>query len=438
MSYPALPRFDHLSKQIRLQSQLKHEYGANGIDAVLAKAGSALEAALDELRGLPIDQGLARKEPSGLADIQALRPSGPRRLWDAVDTARYVERVEGALLGRFAGCTLGAPVEFWPVNKMADWAAEIGDAFPPVDYWSEIPEPHQLRYRTSRRDAYTRSRLDGVPVDDDVTYTLLGLLIAEDHGPEFSVADVGTAWLKYLPMACTAEHVALENLRKGIPAEQAGATDNPYCEWIGADIRSDPWGYLAPGWPAKAAELAWRDAYLSHRRNGIYGEMFFAAAISAAFAVDDPVEALEIGLTEIPAECAMAKAVRWALDTAPQITDYKIARDTVDREFVGMSGVHTINNACLTIWGLTIGRRDFTKVISETVAMGLDNDCTAATVGSLCGAVVGAAGIPPHWTASFNGKVRTYMNDRAEFAIPDVVTRFAGQARRMFGERSAQ
>ena len=85
-----------------------------------------------------------------------------------------------------------------------------------------------------------------------------------------------------------------------MPAERAAEKDNPFCEWIGADIRADPWGYLAPGWPEKAAEMAWRDAYLSHRRNGIYGEMFFAAAISAAFTVDHPVEALEIGLTEIP------------------------------------------------------------------------------------------------------------------------------------------
>ena len=31
--------------------------------------------------------------------------------------------------------------------------------------------------------------------------------------------------------------------------------------------------------------------------------MFFSAAISAAFAVDSTVEALEIGLEEIPADC---------------------------------------------------------------------------------------------------------------------------------------
>ena len=83
---------------------------------------------------------------------------------------------------------------------------------------------------------------------------------------------------------------------------QAAELENPYLNWIGADIRSDPWGYAAPGWPEKAAEIAYRDAYVSHRRNGIYAAMYFSAAISAAFTVNDPVDALKIGLEEIPAE----------------------------------------------------------------------------------------------------------------------------------------
>ena len=49
---------------------------------------------------------------------------------------------------------------------------------------------------------------------------------------------------------------------------------------------------MAPGYPEKAAEMAYNDAYLSHRRNGIYGEMFFSAVQSAAFTVDTAVEQL--------------------------------------------------------------------------------------------------------------------------------------------------
>ena len=63
------------------------------------------------------------------------------------------------------------------------------------------------------------------------------------------------------------------------------------------DIRADPWGNMAPGWPEQAAPMAYRDAFPSHRRQGIFGEAFFFAAmastlaVASAFAVDDQGEA---------------------------------------------------------------------------------------------------------------------------------------------------
>jgi len=433
MTYPETPDYRRLIDQITLYTQLKHEHGAEGIAPILAQTESALQQAVEELRVLPGDAEMARREPDDLAGIQALRPDGPRRLWDSFDEPAYRERLSGALLGRMAGNVLGAPVEFWTIERMASLAKENGEAFPPTDYWRYVPNPFKLRYQTTPVEAYTRDKLNGVPVDDDLAYTLLGLLVLEDFGPDFDIEDIGKAWVTYLPFACTAEDVALRNLRAGVPALQAGATDNPYNEWIGADIRSDPWGYLAPGLPERAAEMAYRDAYISHRRQGIYGEMFFTAAIAAAFAVDDPVEALEIGLTEIPAQCALTKAARWALDIAPQIGDYRQARDAMEERFRGMHRVHTINNACLTIWGITIGGTDFTRVIAETVAMGMDNDCTAATAGSIVGAIVGKQGIPEHWYRNFGDTVHSYLIGHPSFSIRDLIGRFTTQAERVFG-----
>jgi ADP-ribosylglycohydrolase len=387
-----------------------------------------LKSVLIRMRQLPVDRALAQREPNDLRAIRQLRPSGPRRLWSRFDSGTYRDRMEGALLGRMAGCTLGAPVEGWSIPNMQNLAREKGDKFPPTDYWNYVNDPTSKRYDTSPIEAYTRSKMNGVPVDDDIVYTLLGLLVVEEFGPAFTVEQNGAAWMKYLPMACTAEKVALDNLKAGIPARKAGEKNNPYCEWIGADIRADPWGYMAPGWPEKAAEMAWRDAYMSHRRNGIYGAMFFAAAISAAFTVNDPVEALKIGLTEIPLDCALAKAVRWAFRQAPRIRNYRQAREAVDRHFAGMYNFHTINNACLTIWGITIGGTNFTKVIGETVAMGLDNDCTAATAGSIVGAVVGKKRIPKHWYKSFNNTVWSYLIGKPKFRIDDLARRFEKQA----------
>jgi ADP-ribosylglycohydrolase len=433
-NYPAITNLPGFVNKIELYTQLKHEYGAKKIEPIIARIEQALKAALHQLQTLPVDRAMVEREPDNREAIRRLRPNGPRRIWKRLDLAAYRPRLEGAMLGRCAGCTLGAPVEFWTVPKMEALARENGMSFPPQDYWSYVPDPAELRYQMSPRSAYTSDGMDGVPVDDDIIYTLLGLLIVENFGPEFTTGDVGQAWLKYLPYACTAEDVALKNLTKGVPALKAGARDDPYCEWIGADIRADPWGYLAPGWPEKAAAMAYRDAFISHRRNGVFGEMFFAAAIAAAFAVDDPIKALRIGLTEIPRDCAMAKAVRWALRVAPRIRNYRDARKAMETHFRGMNGVHTINNACLTIWGITIGGTDFTRVIGETVAMGMDNDCTAATAGSIVGAVVGRRGIPRQWTRPFHDTVHSYLIGKRKFAISGLLRRFARQAERIWAE----
>jgi len=431
MDYPNTPDFWRLVNGVTLYAQLMHEYGAQDVAPVLAKAEEALAAAVKELQELPVDPELAKQEPNSLEEIRSLRPSGPRRMWDRFVESSYRDRLEGALLGRMAGCTLGAPVEFWPIARMENLAKETDNAFPPVNYWTHVPDPYEKRYDMSPREDYTRDKMNGVPVDDDITYTLLGLLIAEDHGPDFTVEEVGKAWLKYLPIACTAEEIALKNLKAGVPASKAGEVENPCCEWIGADIRSDPWGYMAPAFPEKAAAMAYHDAYISHRRQGIYGEMFFSAAIAAAFSVNHPVEALEIGLTEIPENCAMARAVRWALGAAPEITNYRQARAAMTEHFKGMSDVHTINNACLTIWGLTIGGTDFTRVIGETVAMGMDNDCTAATAGSIVGAIIGKQGIPQHWYRNFNDTVHSYLIGQKSFSIHDLLNRFTRMAARI-------
>jgi ADP-ribosylglycohydrolase len=370
-------------------------------------------------------------ELNSLEEIKKARPQGSKRLTKKIP-ADFQDRLAGALLARISGCLLGAIMEALPVQEMQDWADKTGDQFPPVDYWSKAPGvPGTLRYNMSTIEEYTRTEIKYVPVDDDIIYTLLGLLIMEDYGSDFTVEDVGKAWIKYLPYACTAEEIALNNLNAGVAASKVGELNNPYTELIGADIRSDPWAYVAPGWPEKAAELAWRDATISHRKNGIYSEMYFSAVQSAAFVVDDAMEALEIGLTEIPKDCELAYAVKWAMLERKNIHTYLEARKAVDEKFPGMAINHAINNTCLTIFGLSIGGKDVSKVISETVAMGLDNDCTAATAGSIIGAIVGKKGISKHWYQSFNNTIKSYLIDRKEFKIDDVLKRFTEQAEKL-------
>ena len=419
-------------RKINAFAQQKVEFGA-GATAVAEKVAeieTLLAQKIAELDALPDDAELAKAEPNDLETIRSLRPDGSRRIWSGLSDD-FRERLEGSWLARCAGCTLGSIVEGWTVERMEDWANYLGDEYPLVDYWSVAEQPHMTKYQTSLREDFTPAKMDGVPTDDDLNYTLLGMMILEEYGLDFTTAELGEAWVKYLPFAFTAEGIALDNLRAGAPAVQAAEVDNPFLNWIGADIRSDPWAYAAPGWPEKAAEFAWRDAYVSHRRNGIFAAMFFSAAISAAFAVDDPVAALRIGLEEIPADCLLAQEVRWALDKAPEVANYRDAAALIEERYPNMGKAHAINNTVLTVWGLTVGGDDFSKVIGETVAMGQDNDCTAATAASIWGAVYGKSAIPKHWIKNFNNKVHTFLYHQSPFAIDDTIDRFIALAQQV-------
>ena len=346
-----------------------------------------------------------------------------------MDKEIYRDKLRAAFLGRAAGCTLGAPVEGWTTSQMESHAQKLGTPFPCEDYWADIPYPDTPRYIYNVYRDYTKPYMNGVPCDDDIGFTLLSLFIAEEgHGRDFTIEDVKNAWLKYITLAYTAEEVALKNLRAGVPAEKAAELDNPYTEWIGADIRCDGYGYMAPGDPEKAAAMAETDARISHRNNGVYGARFFASAIAWAFECSDTKMALEKGLCFIPAESELASGLRWALEKWDTVGDFRRAEALVDERYPGMHNVHTINNACLTVFGLALGKNDIGRVISNCVAMAHDCDCTAATAGSLAGAAYGMKALDKKWYAPFGDTVHSFYNGPRSYSINDILARYERMA----------
>jgi ADP-ribosylglycohydrolase len=252
--------------------------------------------------------------------------------------------------------------------------------------------------------------------DDDIDYTILGLHILEKYGANFTTEHVADEWLSLLPyqMVYTAERITYQNLVNDVPVERAGNWRNPYREWIGAQIRADGWAYGAAAWPEKAADFAWRDASLSHVKNGIYGEMWAAAMIAGAFGIEtkklslsDIERIIGIGLSEIPAKCRLAEAIEKLIAWRKELDDWQAAWERINTLCGHYHWVHTINNALLVGLGLLYGEGDFSKSISIAVMGGWDTDCNGATVGSILGAVLGASQLPSHWTEPLHDRTRS-------------------------------
>ena len=165
--------------------------------------------------------------------------------------------------------------------------------------------------------------------------------------------------------------------------------------------------------------MAWRDASISHVKNGIYGEMWVAGMIAAAFVVDDPGEAIEAGLSVIPSRCRLAEAIRKVLEWKSEMSDLYDSFDLSDMshpinrihaewdETRSHDWCHTISNAMIVAAALLWGDRDFERTICMAVSACFDTDCNGATAGSVLGAMLGAEALPAKWTSPLNDTLET-------------------------------
>ncbi len=344
-------------------------------------------------------------EPSVLSDIQAVVPADKPSLHKPKKPDP--DKILGAWLGRSAGCLLGKPVEGW---NRADILRRLQE--------SENYPIHQ----------YLEDGVTCMPNDDDTNYTMVGLALLEERGFDFTTADVANIWLSRLPAYATftAEVTAYRNILCGVPADRAAVTCNPYREWIGAQIRADIFGYVCPGDPKRAAALAWKDAALSHIKNGIYGEMFVAAMLAAAAVTTDFDIILAAGLGEIPENCRLRREIDRTLQLCRENEDYTKVIDEIHKSYpenTNHNRVHTIANAMIVVLALYYGCMDFAKSIGIAVEAGMDTDCNGATVGSIVGMAIGAAQLPDKYVRPLNDTMHTQLSGFDGTSISDLARR---------------
>ena len=207
-----------------------------------------------EFDSLPRRSDFPYEEPSTLEAILKARPKGSRSLDLQISLDEYHNKIYGAWIGRCVGCLLGKPVEGWTKEKIESYL-KLAQSYPLGDYFPEIvPHPKGYSLHPSYKEA-VKGKIDGMPRDDDIDYTILGLHILEEHGFDFTTEDLASEWLSHFPyyLVYTAERVAYRNLVNGLSPPKTATYMNPYREWIGAQIRGDIWGYVAPGKPETAA-----------------------------------------------------------------------------------------------------------------------------------------------------------------------------------------
>jgi len=276
----------------------------------------------------------------------------------------YREKVLGCWLGKAVGGTLGQPYEG------SDGPLELS-------YYNPVPE--------------------GMIPNDDLDLQVLWACVLDGMKDPLIARDVFSgAWVKNVEFPWDEYGIAIRNLRNGIKAPHSGSYGNWFKDGLGAAIRSEIWACLAPGKPKLAADFAYEDACVDHVGDGIYAEQFLSALESAAFLENDINRLLDAGLSVIPGECRLAKAIGdvrlWSMEGG----DWLEIRRKILGKWGSENFTDVVMNISFLVMALILGKGDFSTTVCLAVNCGRDADCTAASAGAIMG-IINPDGIAERW-----------------------------------------
>jgi ADP-ribosylglycohydrolase len=294
--------------------------------------------------------------------------------------ADYADRVRGAWIGKCIGTALGDPVEGWTRERIAAEHAPIrGYLVPPK------------------------------VENDDTAYPILVLHALDEHGPGFTSADLALEWVGHLPLAFTAEWSAIDNVKAGVFPPESRWARNPCGAWVGGAMRTEIHGLLAPLDPERAAELAFRDAVISHYREGMDGAIYTAVLTSLAFSGEDVETLLRRALDYVRADGAFAGTVERTLDACRRNGDPGRVMDELRSDLDRYHWIHTLPNLVCAVTGLVLGKRDFERSILTTLECGYDTDCSTGQTAAFLGCLLGTRGIPEAWSRPIGARLTSYV-----------------------------
>ena len=333
----------------------------------------------------------------------------------------YRRRVEGCWIGKNIGGTLGMPME---------WNRSIND----ISYYT-----HDI---------------SGEPLpNDDLDIQVLWLMALEDHGLKVDAKILGQYFNELMIFTHAEYGTAKANMRVGLEPPYSGIYKNDFKHSCGSFIRSEIWACLFPGYPQLAAKYAFEDAIVDHGDGeGVYAEVFTAALESAAFFEQDLEKLIEIGLSYIPADCVVARAIREGADLARRGVSKEEARDHMMQSYIGhiewhyMSpedeakgygegpfGFDVPSNMFIIAYNLVAGKGDLEKSMCDAVWFGEDTDCTAGTIAALHGIRFGIDSIEKKWIEPIGTKIKTISIDpfRMEARIPKDIYEFSARVEKI-------
>lgn len=286
---------------------------------------------------------------------------------------QYLDKVMGGWFGKCLGGAIGAP---WECYK--GW----------VEVSAERAVPQEM------------------PPNDDLDLQVLWLGVVEEKGPWFRATDLADAWMSGCWYPFNEYGVFRKNYALGIPPPYTSQVDNDWWETgMGCPIRSEIWGYLAPGTPELAARFASMDGWLDHTSQSAGAEMMFSAMAADAFLTDGIRELIDRHIGYLPAGSTVRRLTECAIRGFDSGLSLAESRERVLLAGGNPEACDAQVNVPFTILGLLYGMGDLWETIRCCLRLGFDTDCTCATAGAFVGQIVGYAGLPERWKSSITDEL---------------------------------
>ena len=282
-----------------------------------------------------------------------------------IDYQTYYDRVLAGWIGKSLGGIVGAPYE---CHKQFNIVTE-------ENLWPDILYPN-----------------------DDLDIQVVWLEALQELGVMPSSDQLAEFWRKHCFYVCCEYGIFINNIESGIHPPLSGTWKNPFFQASeGCPIRSEIWGFIAPGNPRLAMEYAARDGVLDHGKTAVELEQFLSAAASLAFFAENSTELLEMTCGKVPADNAGVRLFREIRSICEHnAKPYDIWRNIV-RKFGSRDSTRAVLNNAFAFMALLLGGDDFKKTMRFCIQAGWDCDCSAATAGALWGVVHGTGALPEDW-----------------------------------------
>ena len=354
-------------------------------------------------------------EPSANPDFRELT-------WDS-----YLDKVQGAWMGKMIGVTFGQPWEFqyqntpigfditdWPLSptRMKEYRARA-DNKPGQEEWNPVTQESDNKKIIILHSFIAESEKEhpsfGAPDNDDIYINLLFLYCLRKYGIDVDPVTVAHEWDAKIRKVWHANDAGLENIRKGIlPPDSGNPRYNLHADDIDFQIEADVFGMIAPGMPQVSNRYGDRMGHIMNYGDGVYGGMFIAAMYTQAFFAKDIREVVEKGLLAIPQQSLYAHLIRDVIrwhDENPNdwLKTWHLVQakwGEVDHCPDGYKQPFNIDaklNGGYVVMGLLYGNGDWYKTMNYATRAGQDADCNPANAAGILGTLIGAHAIPAEY-----------------------------------------